>query len=153
MTSLSSYLPMLMDSWLITPVNIILKTMCTWMCVCVCVCVCVCHIHTAIVNKLTQAKYDVLWMSNGDIIMKKRELTSQLLNKVGTYTLCPTYITRYTYLIKHLSVNLNVHVHVHVRACVFTVTVHVHVHQTVSLCTFSRSWYTCGLCLLYMKVQ
>ena len=39
----------------------------------------------AIVNKLSHTKYDVVWMSNGDIIKMKRELTSALLNKVGTY--------------------------------------------------------------------
>ena len=43
-----------------------------------------CIAHVAIVNKLSHTKYDVLWMSNGDIIKMKRELTSQLLNKVGT---------------------------------------------------------------------
>ena len=42
-----------------------------------------CILHVAIVNKLTCTKYDVLWMSSGDIIKMKRELTSQLLNKVG----------------------------------------------------------------------
>ena len=42
-----------------------------------------CIAHVAIVNKLSHTKYDVLWMSNGDIIKMKRELTSQLLNKVG----------------------------------------------------------------------
>ena len=40
-------------------------------------------VRVAIVNKLSCTKYDVLWMSNGDIIKMKRELTSQLLNKVG----------------------------------------------------------------------
>lgn len=39
--------------------------------------------YVAIVNKLLCTKYDVLWMSNGDIVKMKKEFTSQLLNKVG----------------------------------------------------------------------
>lgn len=35
------------------------------------------------VNKLSMEKYDIIWMSNGDIYRMKKELSSQLWNKVG----------------------------------------------------------------------
>lgn len=37
------------------------------------------------VNKLSMEKYDLVWMSNGDIYRMKKELSSQLWNKVGKY--------------------------------------------------------------------
>ena len=38
---------------------------------------------TVLVNTLNVGKFTVLWMDNGDVYKVTKELTTQLLNKVG----------------------------------------------------------------------
>ena len=35
------------------------------------------------VNKLAMEKYDIVWLANGDVYKMKKELGSQLWNKMG----------------------------------------------------------------------